>query len=412
MGLASVAQHIREDQPAPAGLLGLPLETIELICRELPTCDLAAIRGTGRAAYHATNLCFAQRYTEYHTDFSERSLNHLHALSQNPLVRRHIRHLVVLTPEPRLGQHLDWEWTAAGHLRHPLGMSLIRRFRDDLTDRLLQCRSFILSPIVSEPETKPPVTDGPTFNPDDVACILLDIIAEAALPVKLFWYGKGMNYTSPVMDIARLPKTLFRSGSFQCGWRALENLHLELEVTPQNYTFLLDLILSATSLRKLHLRLGYTDLAVEFFEQLSRSVDVLAHLERISIWGSSIRTGHLIDLLSRTRPNLQKLSLRGVTGLDPQWLSYLAQNHRHFPRLVSIDLSMIHGPSGMFCFTPVQYLPLQQKSMFELETDVHGWLPDPGADRTAVIGVTYTGPHIGKALGVLAQVCNGSARSR
>ncbi|PYI00340.1 hypothetical protein BO78DRAFT_402121 [Aspergillus sclerotiicarbonarius CBS 121057] len=410
MGLASVTPLIRPGKREPACLLGLPLETIELICSELPTCDLAAVRGTCRAAYHCTNLCFAQRYTEYHSDFSQRSLNHLHALSQNSLVRSHIRHLVVLSPEPQLGQHIDWEWTASGHLRNPLGMPLIRRLLQDLTDRLVNCRSFILSPIVSEHEAKSRVDEEPTFNPDDVACILFDMIAEAALPVKLFWYGKGMNYTSQVMDIARLPKSLFRNVSFQSGWSSLENLHLEQEVTPQNYTFLLDMILGAAALRKLHLSLGHTDLAVEFFAQLSRCVNALGQLERIAIWGTSIRTDDVIRLLSGTRTSLQKLSLRGVTGLDPQWLVYLNQNRSRFPRFTTIDLSMIQGPGGMLRFTPVQNLPQQQKGMFELENDVHGQLPDTGVDPTGIIGVTYTGPKIGMALDVLVQACNGFMR--
>ncbi|PWY94372.1 hypothetical protein BO94DRAFT_554151 [Aspergillus sclerotioniger CBS 115572] len=388
----------------------MPEVGIYLICSELHTCDLAAVRGTCRAAYHSTNLCFAQRYTEYHTDFSERSLNHLHALSENTLVRSHIQHLVVLSPEPRLGQHLDWNWTASGHLRDPLAMPLIHRLCEDLTDRLVKCRSFILSPIMSDHETKAPANDEPTFNPDDVACVLLDMIAEAALPVKLFWYGKGMNYSSKVMDIARLPKALFRNPSFQFGWGCLENLHLEQEVTPQNYTFLLDMILSATALRKLHLSLGYSDLAVEFFAQLSRSVDVLRHLERISIWGTSLRNDDIIRLLSGTRTSLSKLSLRGVTSLDSQWLVYLGQHRSHFPHLTSIDLSMIQGPDGMLRFTPVQNLPAPQKSMFGLETDVHGRLPNMGVDRTDIIGVTYTGPDMGAALDVLVQICEGPMR--
>ncbi|OOF93280.1 hypothetical protein ASPCADRAFT_174186 [Aspergillus carbonarius ITEM 5010] len=401
---------IREDRRAPPCLLTLPLETIQGICSQLPTCDLAAVRGTCRAAYHATNRCFAQRYTEYHTDFSERSLDHLHALSENPVVRSHIQHLVVLSPEPRLGQHVAWEWTAAGHLREPLAMPLIRRLRHDLTDRLVQCRSFILSPIMSDQDAKPHARDAPTFNPDDVAGILLDLIAEAALPVKLFWYGKGMNYTSPVMDIARLPKALFRNPAFQAGWGHLENLHLEQEVTPQNYSFLLDLILSAGALRKLHLSLGYTDLAVEFLAQLSRSVSALAHLERIAIWGTAMRADDVIRLLSGTCSSLQRLSLRGVTSLDPQWLVYLGQHRRHFPRLTSLDLSMLQGPDGMLRFTPVQNLPVSQRRMFECETDVHGWLPHMGVDPADIIGVTYTGPDMGTALDVLVQVCGGPMR--
>ncbi|GKZ36057.1 hypothetical protein AbraIFM66950_006932, partial [Aspergillus brasiliensis] len=252
----------------PSRLSTLPLEMVERICHELATEDLAVLRGTCRAAHYLTNRCFAQRYAEYYTDFSAHSLNHLHALAENPLIRSYIQHLVVLSPEPRLGQNMDWHWTAAGHLRCPLDMPLIRRLRDDLTQKLVNCRSFILSPILSEPKAKADLHDSPTFNPDDVACILLDLIADASLPVKLFWYGKGMNYTSKVMDITRLPKSLYSNAAFRAGWQSLENLHLEQELTPQNYTFVMDMILSATGLRKLHLGLGYTDLSVEFFAQL------------------------------------------------------------------------------------------------------------------------------------------------
>ncbi|GKZ22335.1 hypothetical protein AbraIFM66951_007968 [Aspergillus brasiliensis] len=393
----------------PSRLSTLPLEMVERICHELATEDLAALRGTCRAAHHLTNRCFAQRYTEYYTDFSARSLNHLHALAENPLIRGYIQHLVILSPEPRLGQNMDWHWTAAGHLRCPLDMPLIRRLRDDLTQKLVNCRSFILSPILSEPEAKADLHASPSFNPDDVACILLDVIADASLPVKLFWYGKGMNYTSKVMDIARLPKSLYSNAAFRAGWQSLENLHLEQELTPQNYTFVMDMILSATSLRKLHLGLGYTDLSVEFFSQLSTSIATLHHLERISIWGTSMHTEDLIRLLSGSRTTLKKLSLRSVTGLTPEWLAYLCQHHDSFPCLTTLDLSMIHGPAGMLCFTSVQNLPPEQKNMFELERCLSEDVPDTAGKASDIVGIAYSGSDIETALDVLLQVCSESA---
>ncbi|RDH27054.1 hypothetical protein BDQ94DRAFT_163968 [Aspergillus welwitschiae] len=396
----------------PSRLSSLPLEMVEKICHELATQDLAALRGTCRAAHHLTNRCFAQRYAEYYTDFSAHSLNHLHALAENQLIRGYIQHLVILSPEPRLGEILDWHWTAAGHLRCPLDMPLIRRLRDDLTQKLVNCRSFILSPILSEPQSKADLHESPTFNPDDVACILLDLIADASLPVKLFWYGKGMNYTSKVMDIARLPKSLYSNAAFQTGWKSLENLHLEQELTPQNYTFLMDMILSATGLRKLHLGLGYTDLAVEFFSQLSASIAALNHLERISIWGTSMQAEDLIRLLCNSRTNLKKLSLRSVTSLTPQWLTYLCQHRDLFPCLTTIDLSMIHGPAGMLCFTPIQNLPPEQKNIFELERCIYEDLPDTGGKASDIVGISYSGSDIGTALNALLQVCSEASGHR
>ncbi|PYH88063.1 hypothetical protein BO71DRAFT_366106 [Aspergillus ellipticus CBS 707.79] len=388
---------------------------MELICAQLPTRDLAALRATCRGAHRLTHVCFAQRYAEYSTDFSEPSLQHLHALALNPLVRRHIRHLVVLSPEPRLGKDLRCRRAAAGHLRRPLEMPLLRTLRDDLARRLPHCRSFIISPILpagspaveGEGESAPPA--DPPFNPDDVASILWEIIADAALPVQLFWYGRGMNYTSEVMDIARLPKGLFRHPGFRAGWATLENLHLEQTLTPQNYTFLLDLLLHAPALRKLHLSLGDSPIAVEFFADLSRAVDFAPALERLSLWATAIAPEDLVRLLGKTCASLKRLILRAVTGVDYASLAYLHQHHRRFPRLTTLDLNAIRGKVGLVRFTPAQHSPAGQAGLFQLEKNDQGAVPSIGLGPDDVVGASYTGPEMGQALDVLVHAWTESA---
>ncbi|OJJ31927.1 hypothetical protein ASPWEDRAFT_117492 [Aspergillus wentii DTO 134E9] len=376
----------------------LPLEIIEMICDELNTRDLASLVGSCRDAYRLTINCFAERYTEVYLDFSEHSLNHLHAIASNKVMREYVQRLVVMTPEPYLGGDIPWQWSAAGHVKNALNMPLIQRFRDDLAERLVNCRSFIISPVVGDAPAK---ADDQKLNPDDVAGILLDVIADASLPMKLFWYGKGMNYTSEVMNIKRLPKSLFSHPGFKTAWASLENLHLEHELTPYNYSFLMDLILHAPNLRKLYLSLGPKDLAMEFFSDLSRSY-TLNNLERVALSFTAIQADDLIRILHQSRHSLKRLILEGVTGLTAGWLTVLHKMQAQFPRLESIELNMLYGAGEVVLFTAIKNYP-EQKNMFTLracDQPCEGM----GIEKSDIIGVTYTGPEMGTALEVLLKV--------
>ncbi|THC89709.1 hypothetical protein EYZ11_010841 [Aspergillus tanneri] len=334
---------------AQSSLPSLPLEIFEMICDELPTPDLAALVGTCCHTYHRTIHRFAQRYVEVYLDFSDTSLNHLHAISQNHIMRQYVQRLVVMAPEPYLGRDRPWHRTAAGHLRNPRDISSIRRFRDDLVHRLVNCRSFIISPIPS-PEPEPSETEPSRDDhlvPDDVAYILWDIIADASLPIKLFWYGKGMNYTSETMDIKRLPKHLIGNAGFRASWMQLENLHLEHELTPYNFSFLLDLILHGPALRKLYLSLGPSDLAMEFFAELARSETLPGMLERLTLAFTTIQADDLLRILCASRLSLRRLDLSGVTGLSTGWLAVLSSLLGEFPHLETIELDTLYGGEGV-----------------------------------------------------------------
>lgn len=163
--------------------------------------------GTCRDAYRLTIHCFAQRYTEVYIDFSQGYFDHIHAIASNKVMRQYVQRLVIMTCEPYLGSGLNWKRSMAGHVKKAMDMAVIKRFRDDLVLRLVHCRSFIISPVMPEGQAHAEEPDR-QFNPDDAACILLDIIADASLPIKIFWYGKGINYTSDIMNISRLPKSL------------------------------------------------------------------------------------------------------------------------------------------------------------------------------------------------------------
>lgn len=384
----------------------LPLEIIEMICDELNTQDLASLAGTCRNAYCLTIHRFAERYTEVYVDLSKASFDHLHAIASNKVMRQYVQRLVVMVPEPYLGHGVEWQWSAAGHLRNPLGMPLVQRFRDDLFHRLINCRSFIISPVVGEPA---PVPEGESndhekvFNPDDVTCMLFDIISDTSLPVKLFWYGKGMNYTTDVMNTKRLPKSLFSNPGFKTGWSQLENLHLEHELTPYNYSFLLDLTLHCPNVRKLYLSLGPKDLAMEFFSQLSRAETLPSNLERVTLSFTAIQADDLIRILYNSRHSLRRLILNGVTGLTPGWLTFLGKMQSEFPRLETIELNMLYGGGDVILFTAIKDYPAEQKHMFKLQA-CDPFFEEMGIGVADIIGVTYTGPEMGKALDLLLKV--------
>ena len=386
----------------------LPLEIVEMICDELNTPDLASLMGTCRDAYRLTIRCFAQRYTEIYTDFSQASFDHIHAIASNKVMREYVQRLVILTCEPYLGIGVNWKWSLAGHVKNPMDMAVIKRFRDDLVMRLVHCRSFIISPIMPEGLAHADEDQDEQFNPDDVACILLDIIADAPLPPKIFWYGRGMNYTSDIMNISRLPKSLFSHSGFKAGWNALENLHLEHELTPSNYSFLMDMILHAPNVRKLYLSLGPKDLAVEFFSQLSRSGNLPSNLERVTLSFTAIEADDLISILYQSQHSLQRLILDGVAGLSAGWLTFLAKMKSQFPVLQTIDLNMLYGEGVIILFPPMKDYPSEKKQMFKLRSCDNPALEESGVEKADIIGITYTGPEMGMALDVLLEAYENS----
>ncbi|RAL10167.1 uncharacterized protein BO97DRAFT_143751 [Aspergillus homomorphus CBS 101889] len=320
----------------------LPLELLEFICDELETHDLASLLGTCRQTYHRTIHRLAQRYSEVHLDFSKGSLNQIHAIANNEVMRQQVQRLVVMAPEPFLGRNLDWQRSAAGHILNPLEVPTIRQFRNDLVDKLVNCRSFIISPLGSHLAPEEDNTDAPDdrhFSPDDAASILLDIIADSALPVKLFWYGRGTNYNSDIMNIQRLPKALFTSPRFRSGWGSLTNLHLEHKLTPNNYSFLLNMLLNTPNLRKLYLSLAPKDLAIEFYSHVAKSDALSCVLERISLCYTAIRPSDLMHILSWSRQSLKRLVLTQVGGISAD----LPQLHDHlisYPCLENLDFRM------------------------------------------------------------------------
>ncbi|KAH8435097.1 uncharacterized protein LDX57_012726 [Aspergillus melleus] len=339
-----------------------------MICDELPTPDLAALVGTCCHTYHRTIHRFAQRYAEVYFDFSEHGLNHLHAIAQNPVMCQYVQRLVVMAPEPHLGRSIQWQWSVAGHLRSPLDMPIIRRFRDDLVHRLPHCRSFIISPIACCDQSREETSNDQQLKPDDVATILYDVMADACLPVKLLWYGKGVNYTAETMSANRLPKCLFGKPGFRAAWGQLENLHLEHDLTPYNYSFILDSICHASSLRKLYLSLGPRDLAMEFFAQLSRSETLPSTLERITLAFTAIQADGLIRILYKSRLSLRRIGLTGVTGLSPGWLAVLGSMQSQFPQLETIELDMLYGCGGVTLSTLSTTVQCNSGKTFELQT--------------------------------------------
>lgn len=378
----------------------LPLEIVEMICDELNTRDLASLMGTCRDAYRLTIHCFAQRYTEIYIDFSQAYFDHIHAIASNKVMREYVQRLVIMNCEPYLGSGVNWKWNMAGHVKKAMDMAVIKRFRDDLVLRLVNCRSFIISPVMPEGHAHAEEQDR-QFNPDDAACILLDIIADASLPIKIFWYGKGMNYTSDIMNISRLPKSLFSNPGFRAGWSALENLHLEHELTPLNYSFLTDMILHAPNTRKLYLSLGPKDLAVEFFSQLSRSRNLPSNLERVTLSFTAIEADDLITILYQSRHSLRRLILNGVAGLSAGWLTFLSKMQSQFPALETIDLNMLYGEGDIILFTTIKDYPSEQRQMFKLRSCNYPALEGSGIEKADIVGITYTGPEMGTALDVL-----------
>lgn len=375
----------------------LAVELVELIANDLEGDGLLALRLTCRELQKKTFHCFARRFfTSIKTDLSDDSLQRVDALSQHQALRPYVQGLAFML-QNGVGRGLVWDRHPWGSLSAPMEVEAIRRLRDNLINKLTNCRSFFI--FCRYPEGHP---DMSRVTITDAVAVFFALIVDAQLPVSSFHliYANKFSRTL-IMDMRRLPKLLYRQPEFKVVWSNLQKLSLEQYLTLDNFGFLLELILSAPNLKTLLLNLGSHDLACEFMHELAETA-TFSQLQELALFRTLVRAPDLIKLLKRLRKNLATVTFYHVSlAQDDNWTSILKELSRDFTALTSISLYYLwtSAPTKeVLSFPDLQKAPMICESPGQR---LHMLYAENPIKSHSVLGVEYSGPKVPQVLSLL-----------
>lgn len=373
----------------------LAVELVEMITGSIEGESLLALRLVCRELQRKTFTCFARRFfTSIKTDLSEESLARINALSQHHALRPYVQGLAFMLQDG-IGRGLELNRHSWGPLSAPMEVGAIRRFRDNLVRSLTNCRSFFI--FCRFPEGRPDMT---RVTITDAVTVFFALVVDAHLPVSSFHlvYANKQSRTL-VMDMRRIPKLIYRQPQFKAAWNNLQKLSLEQYLTLDNFSFLLELVLSAPHLHTLLLNLGSQDLACEFMHELAESAE-FSNLRDLALFRTAIKVSDLQKLLDGFRLTLTTLTLYHVS-LAPEgsWASVLKDLSCDCTLLRRISLYYLWASSPekeLLEFPDLQKAPAiaesvdQRLHMFYSESKAH-----------AVLGVEYSGADMSRILSLL-----------
>ncbi|OQD75607.1 hypothetical protein PENDEC_c006G01537 [Penicillium decumbens] len=375
----------------------LAVELIELIANHVDGDGLLHLRLTCRELQEKTFHCFARRFfTSIKTDLSEDSLQRVDALSRHRALRPYVQGLAFML-QNGVGRGLVWDRHPWGSLSAPMEVEAIRRLRDNLINKLTNCRSFFI--ICRYPEGHP---DMSRVTVTDAVAVFFALIIDAQLPVSTFHliYANKFSRTL-IMDMRRLPKLLYRQPEFKLVWSNLQKLSLEQYLNLDNFSFLLELILSAPNLKTLLLNLGSHDLASEFMHELAETA-TFSQLQELALFRTLVRAPDLMTLLGRLRMNLATVTFYHVSlAQDDSWTSVFKELSHDFAALQNISLYYLwtNAPTKeVLSFPDIVKAPVicespgQRLHMLYAEKPVKG---------PSVLGVEYSGSNVPQVLRLL-----------
>lgn len=384
-------------KPTTALFPVLAVELIELIANDVEGEGLLDLRLTCRELQKKTFHCFARRFfTSIKTDLSEDSLQRVDALSQHEALRPYVQGLAFML-QNGVGRGLVLDRHPWGSLSAPMEVEAIRRLRDNLINKLTNCRSFFI--FCRYPEGHP---DMSRVTITDAVAVFFALIVDAQLPVSSFHliYANKFSRTL-IMDMRRLPKLLYRQPEFKVVWSNLQKLSLEQYLTLDNFGFLLELILSAPNLRTLLLNIGSHDLACEFMHELAETA-VFSHLKELALFRTLVRAPDLIKILGRLRENLSTLTFYHVSlAQDDSWTAVLQELSRDFPALTDISLYYLwtNAPTKeVLSFPDLRKVPTMYESPGQR---LHMLYAEKPIKSPAVLGVEYSGSKVPQVLSLL-----------
>ncbi|KAJ5667698.1 uncharacterized protein N7477_006268 [Penicillium maclennaniae] len=384
-------------QPGTALFPTLAVELVELIANDIEGESLLDLRFTCRELQKKTFHCFARRFfTSIKTDLSDDSLQRIDRVSQHEALRPYVQGLAFML-QNGVGRGLVWDRHPWGSLSAPMEIEAIRRLRDNLINKLTNCRSFFI--FCRYPEGHP---DMSRVTITDAVAVFFALIVDAQLPVSSFHliYANKFSRTL-IMDMRRLPKLLYRQPEFKLVWSNLQKLSLEQYLTLDNFGFLLELILSAPNLRTLLLNLGSHDLACEFMHELAETA-VFSQLEELALFRTLVRAPDLIKILGRLRENLSTLTFYHVSlAQDDSWTAVLQDLGRDFSALNNISLYYLwaNAPTKeVLSFPDLQKVPVMYESPGQR---LHMLYADKPIKGPAVLGIEYSGSKVPQLLSLL-----------
>nr|AUW30731.1 hypothetical protein [Cladonia uncialis subsp. uncialis] len=309
----------------------LAIEIIELIATFVELADLRSLRLVCRELNRKTLNSFGlATFATIQTDLSHKSLERIRSISKSEHFAIHVQCLHVKdSADGIIGQGFDWPRHSSGCLAGNLhGTDLLR---DLLSQRLLNCRSFL---IYSYDEYEPR-HDTDRLVPSDAVGLILSIVAEADLALQSFTV-QSSHHGNGRLDTPRLQMPLSQTLEFVKAWSQIEELVLDYAITPDQWNWVLHLISSVLKLRKLSL--GFYEGDTSFMQRLS-SLHELNRLEELGLGSARVTVDAITPLLLKNRDTLHSLSLQ-YTALDDEgkWSTVLENMKGQFPQLQNLVL--------------------------------------------------------------------------
>jgi hypothetical protein len=388
-----------------------PAEIIAAISDQLQSSDLCALRLVCREVNEKTLYSFCTTcFTTLRTDLSLASLQILKEISGHQVIRHHVQRLVI-EGNGKWGRGFNWYRHPSGCLVAPLlGHELLRGI---LVNNLVNCRSFRFNRGTQlEAFYKFNVLTG-----SDSIAIILSIIIQNSLPVKSFCidFRKGLSADS--IDGKRLEGVLYRSPGFTNAWTHLQELCLDQRMLSGTFDLMLELVLHATNLRRLSLKLDHdhptsyagrgvlNNESISFINRIS-SADSLFRLEDLSISHMTLTEECLSKLLCRFCDSLRILSFSWVRLKGGgTWASLIRGIRSQLPLLESISVSFLRQQrfDGVMCGY-ILYTALGEDPVVPSTNGLSFDLLHHRFQRyDEIMGTRYKGPNIEAALEILAE---------
>ena len=315
-------------------LSNLPVEVIEAITDNLDPTSLFSLRLSckeinQKTLHHFGQACFAT----LKTDLSHDNLQRLESISKSEQYRPFVQTLVIDTRNQGLGQGFHWHRLEEGCVdtRLSSGVQLLQ----DILKGFTECQSFRIYGFGG-------IEDDPAMKyllPSDVVYIILSTIAETNLPVKSFFVDfRDRGFSS--LDVKRLQMSLCQRPTFRNAWKTVEELNLEHSLTSDTFGWAKDLVLHATSLKKLSLHFHF-DYTTSFIADLLAFPRVFQALQELRLGSAIVTFNMLSSILNEACTNLRVLSFWHVYLQEGTWVAIFEQLRGSIPLLETIR---IHWP--------------------------------------------------------------------
>lgn len=317
-------------------LPNLPVEVIEAITDNLNPTSLFSLRLSckeinQKTLHHFGQACFAT----LKTDLSHNDLQRLESISKSEQLRPFVQTLVINTMYQGRGRGFHWHRLEEGYLdtRLSSGVQLLQ----DILKRMTKCKSFRIFSFFGAIDDDPA---GKYLRSSDVVGIILCIIAETNLPVTSFFVDfKNRGISN--LEAKRLQMSLCQRPTFRNAWRTVEELNIEHSLTSETFGWAKDLVLHATSLKKLSLQFDFDplDYTTSFIAELLASPRVFQGLQEFRLRSANVTFNVLSSILNRSSTNLRVLSLWHIYIQEGTWVAILEQLRDSIPLLESISIN-------------------------------------------------------------------------